>query len=136
MKARGITRETILNLGVTELKFPKFSIGDTIEVGQIIKEGDKERVQLFEGDVLAMHQNGISSTFTIRRIGANGVGVERIFPFHSPLISHIKLIKTGMARRAKLYYIRERLGKAARIKEKILTKEEKATALAHKQASE
>lgn len=75
-----------------------------------------------------MHQNGIASTFTVRRISANGVGVERIFPFHSPLIADIRLSKSGKARRAKLYYIRERLGKAARIKENILTKEEQSEA--------
>ncbi len=131
MKARSLTRETILNLGIEDKKFPAFKVGDTIEVDQIIKEGDKERIQSFKGDVIAMHKNGISSTFTIRRIGANGVGVERIFPFYSPVISEIKLNKTGRVRRAKLYYLRDRVGKAARIEEKIKTTE-KSTASAGK----
>ncbi len=124
MKARGITRETILDLGVQDKKHPVFKVGDTIEVGQIIKEGDKERIQPFVGDVIATHNNGIASTITVRRIGAHGVGIEKIFPIYAPTISEIKLVKTGKARRAKLYYVRERLGKAARIKEKIMTKEE------------
>ncbi len=124
MKARGITRETILDLGVQDKKHPVFKVGDTLEVGQIIKEGDKERIQPFVGDVIATHNNGIASTITVRRIGAHGVGIEKIFPIYAPTISEIKLVKTGKARRAKLYYVRERLGKAARIKEKIMTKEE------------
>jgi len=125
MKARGLTRETILNIGQTERNFPAFNIGDTIEVSQTVKEGDKERTQLFTGDVIAMHNNGISSTVTVRRIGANGVGVEKIFPYFSPGVTGIRLVKSGIARRAKLYYVRERLGKAARIKEKVVTKEQK-----------
>jgi large subunit ribosomal protein L19 len=124
MKARGITRETILDLGVQGKKHPVFKVGDTIEVGQILKEGDKERVQPFVGDVIATHNNGIASTITVRRIGAHGVGVEKIFPIYAPTISEIKLVKTGKVRRAKLYYLRERLGKAARIKEKVMTKAE------------
>ncbi|MFA5307074.1 MAG: 50S ribosomal protein L19 [Candidatus Babeliales bacterium] len=131
MKARSLTRETILDLGTEGKQFPAFKVGDTVEVGQIIKEGDKERVQLFKGDVIAIRHNGISSTFTVRRIGANGVGVERIFPFYSPAISEIKLEKTGKARRAKLYYLRDRVGKAARIEEK-LQSTEKATVSAGK----
>ncbi|NDD54858.1 50S ribosomal protein L19, partial [bacterium] len=105
MKARGLTRETILNIGQTERNFPAFNIGDTIEVSQTVKEGDKERTQLFTGDVIAMHNNGISSTVTVRRIGANGVGVEKIFPYFSPGVTGIRLVKSGIARRAKLYYV-------------------------------
>jgi large subunit ribosomal protein L19 len=119
MKARSLTRETILDLGTQDKKFPAFKVGDMVEVGQIIKEGDKERVQPFKGDVIAIHRNGVSSTFTVRRIGANGVGVERIFPFYSPAISEIKFVKAGKVRRAKLYYLRDRVGKAARVEEKI-----------------
>jgi large subunit ribosomal protein L19 len=119
MKARSLTRETILDFGTQDKKFPEFKVGDTVEVGQVIKEGDKERIQPFKGDVIAIHHNGVSSTFTVRRIGANGVGVERIFPFYSPAVSEITLVKNGKVRRAKLYYLRERVGKAARIQEKI-----------------
>jgi large subunit ribosomal protein L19 len=123
MKARQITKETILDLGKTDRNFPAFNVGDTIEVGQTIKEGDKERVQLFEGDVIGKHNNGISSSFIVRRIGANGVGVEKIFPFYAPSVCSVRVVKTGRARQAKLYYVRERLGKSARIKEQMKHKE-------------
>lgn len=125
MKAHHLTRETILDLGTENYKFPEFRVGDTVEISQLVTEGDKERIQLFEGDVISMHKKGVSSTFTVRRIGANGVGVERIFPFFTPKISAIRIIKRGDVRRAKLNYLRDRLGKAARIDEKILTKEQK-----------
>ena len=128
MKARKLTRETILDLGTAVRHFPAFKVGDTIRVSQIVKEGDKERLQMFEGDVIAMHKNGIASTFTIRKIGANSIGVEKIIPYHSPLVSTIELVRSGKARRAKLYYVRERCGKFARIKEKIMTKEQKVAA--------
>lgn len=128
MKARSVTKETVMDNGVLERNFPKFSIGDTIQVSQTFKEGDKERSQLFEGDVIAMHNNGVSTTFTVRRIGANGVGVEKIFPFFSPTVASVKLIKSGRVRRAKLYYIRERLGKAARIPEKVQSKAQTSNA--------
>jgi large subunit ribosomal protein L19 len=134
MKARSLTRETILNIGMTERNFPAFKIGDSIEISQTIKDGDKERTQLFTGDVIAMHKNGVASTVTVRRMGANGIGVEKIFPYYSPGISAIRLVKNGIARRAKLYYLRDREGKAARIKERILTKEQKeAQVRAHAQ---
>lgn len=119
MKAKKYTRETIRDMGTEDRGWPVFSIGDTIAVFQRIKEGDKERIQVFEGDVIAMHNKGVSSTFTIRRIGANAVAVERIFPVFSPKIDSIKFVRKGQARRAKLYYIRERVGKAARVTEKV-----------------
>jgi len=125
MKANKLTKETILDLNAVDRSFPKFGIGDTIDVSQIVKEGNKERIQKFLGDVIAIKNNGISSTFTIRRIGANSIGVERIFPFYSPIIEKIKVVKKGDVCRAKLYYVRERIGKAARIKEKIQTKKQK-----------
>ena len=125
MKAQGYTKETILGLGLNPRKFPKFREGDTIAVHQRIKEGDKERVQVFEGAVIALHKKGGSSTFTMRKIGAHGIPVERIIPFNSPLIKDIELIKMGDVRRAKLYYVRDRLGKSARLKEKVLTREQK-----------
>lgn len=126
MKAKKLTRETVRDLGVVDRGFPTFNVGDTIEISQRIKEGDKERIQLFEGDVIAEHRNGISSTFTVRRIGANGVAIERVYPFYSPLIESIRFVREGDVRRAKLYYVRKRVGKAARFKEKVRTKQEKA----------
>lgn len=125
MKAKGFTRETIRNYGMKPLKFPEFNIGDTIAVSQRIVEGDKQRLQVFEGDVLAIRRNGIASTFTIRKLGANSIAVERIFPYHTPMIDSIKLVRRGKVRRAKLFYIRDRVGKAARVNEMILTKEQK-----------
>ncbi len=134
MKAAFLTKETIMLHGVVDRNFAEFNVGDTIEVAQIVKEGDKERIQLFTGDVIGIHNNGISSTFTVRKIGANNIGVERIFPFHAPVIQGISLVKQGRVRRAKLYYVRDRIGKAARIKEKVLTKVQKE-ALAAKKAA-
>lgn len=123
MKAQGLTKETILDYGIIDRGFPDFRVGDAIGVSQIIKEGDnKERTQLFAGDVIDIHRNGVASTFTVRRMGANNIGVERIFPYYSPIIEKIELIKRGKVRRANLGYIRERQGKAARIAEKVMTK--------------
>jgi large subunit ribosomal protein L19 len=121
MKAKKYTKETIKHIGTAKRTFPAFTIGDTIIVSQKIKEGEKERLQDFEGDVIAMNNNGISSTFTIRRIGANSVAVEKIFPFYSPLIDSVKFVRSGQVRRAKLYYMRDRVGKAARVKPKLKT---------------
>jgi len=95
-----------------------FKSGDTISVGVKVKEGNRERVQLFDGVVIAKSSgSGTSKTFTVRKI-SNGVGVERIFPYHSPIIDSIKVLKEGKVRRAKLYYLRNLKGKAARIKTK------------------
>jgi len=97
---------------------PQFRAGDTVAVGVKVVEGSRSRVQLFEGVVIAISAgHGIDKTFTVRKI-SNGVGVERIFPFHSPIIDAIQVKKKGKVRRAKLYYLRELKGKAARIKEK------------------
>ena len=125
MKAKQYTRETIRDLGVYERSFPSFEIGDAIAVSLRIKEGDKERLQIFEGDVIAIHKNGASSTFTVRRIASNSIAVERIFPFYSPLVESIQFIRRGTVRRAKLYYMRDRIGKAARVKEKRESKSNK-----------
>jgi len=122
MKADRLTKETIKNIDAIDRNFPDFSIGDMIRVSQFVKEGDKERLQVFEGNVIAMHKNGISSTFTVRRIGANNIGIERIYPYYAPVISSIQLVKKGDVRRAKLYYVRDRIGKSARIKEKVIVK--------------
>ncbi len=126
MKAKHLTRETILQMGIVDRNFDKFNIGDAIKVSQKIKEGEKERIQIFEGDVIAMRKNGIATTFTVRKIGANSVSVERVFPYFSPLIEKIEFVRRGKVRRAKLYYMRDRIGKAARVAEKVLTKEQKA----------
>lgn len=94
------------------------------------KEGIKERLQSFEGDVIARHNKGASSTFTVRKIGAQGVAVERILPTYSPLVDSIKVIKKGDVRRAKLFYVRDRVGKAARIKERKKVSSSKVSAQA------
>jgi large subunit ribosomal protein L19 len=130
MKAKKFTRETIRDLGTYERPFLNIEVGSTVAVSQRIKEGDKERIQIFEGDVIGISNNGPSSTFTVRKIGANSVAVERIFPFYSPRIENIRFVKKGKIRRAKLYYMRDRIGKAARVEEKVLTKEQKARAQA------
>ena len=100
---------------------PKFSVGDTVRVYIKIKEGSRERIQNFEGFVLKRQGGGISETFTVRRI-ASGVGVEKTFPIHSPRIDKIDVLKHGDVRRAKLNYMRERTGKAAKIKSKDIQK--------------
>lgn len=101
----------------TRSEIPDFRSGDTVRVNVKIKEGDKDRIQAFEGVVIGMHRRGIGSTFTVRKISF-GYGVERIFPLHSPTIDSIELVRHGRVRRAKLYYLRERKGKAARIRER------------------
>ena len=97
---------------------PSFAPGDTVIVDYKIKEGNKERVQAFEGVVIAIRKNGVGSTFKVRRV-SHGVATERLFMMHSPLIDSIKVARKGLVRRAKLYYLRERFGKAARIQEKL-----------------
>ncbi|MCX6620184.1 MAG: 50S ribosomal protein L19 [Acidobacteria bacterium] len=96
---------------------PEFRPGDTIKVHVRIKEGDKERLQAFEGTVIARKNVGLGETITVRKVSF-GQGVERIFPVHAPVIDHIDVMRTGKVRRAKLYYLRERRGKAARLKER------------------
>ena len=96
---------------------PEFRPGDTIEVHMLIREGEKERVQVFEGVVISRSGSGIEETMTVRKV-SHGVGVERIFPVHSPRIDKIVLSSIGRVRRAKLYYLRERSGKSARIRRK------------------
>lgn len=124
MRAKKLTRETLLQMGVADRKFPEFSPGDAVRVAQRIKEGEKERVQYFEGDVIAIHNNGAATTFTVRRIAANGVAVERIFPYYSPRVESIEYLREGDVRRAKLYYMRERIGRRARVKERVHVHEE------------
>ncbi len=97
---------------------PSFNIGDTVRVENLIKEGNRERIQIFEGTVIAKHGGGISETFTVRRI-SYGCGVEKTFPLHSPHVAGIKVVRVGKVRRAKLYYLRDRVGKASKVKEQI-----------------
>src|ERR1700759_1281706 len=97
-------------------EIPAFRAGDTVRVNVRVKEGEKERVQAFEGVCIARRGSGVSATFTVRKI-SNGVGVERIFPLHSPMLADISVVRRGRVRRAKLFYLRSRRGKATRIKE-------------------
>ncbi len=99
-------------------EIPEIGIGDTIKVHAKIKEGNRERIQVFEGTLIARKHGGISETITVRRI-SYGVGVEKTFPLHSPNIAKIEVIRRGKVRRAKLYYLRGRVGKASKVKEKI-----------------
>ena len=112
-------QEIIRSLEAEQLKenVPTIYVGDTVRVGVRIKEGNKERVQPYEGTVIAMRNGGINETITVRRI-FQGVGVERVFLLHSPKIANIKIIRRGKVRRAKLYYLRDRVGKATRIKQR------------------
>jgi large subunit ribosomal protein L19 len=96
---------------------PAFRAGDTLRVNVRVREGDKERLQAFEGVCIARRGGGVSATFTVRKI-SNGIGVERIFPLHSPMIGDITVVRRGRVRRAKLYYLRHLTGKATRIREK------------------
>lgn len=99
------------------MDIPAFRPGDTVKVHVKIREGDKERIQVFEGVVIRYHKGRMSATFTVRKV-SYGVGVERIFPVHSPQIDKIELLRRGRVRRSRLYYLRDRIGKAARIREK------------------
>ena len=110
----------VLSSGVQDyLKtdIPAFNVGDTVKVHVKIKEGNRERIQIFEGFVLKRQNGGIGETFTVRRI-ASGVGVEKTFPIHSPLVEKIEVVKRGKVRRARLHYMRARTGKSAKIKSK------------------
>ncbi len=97
---------------------PSFAIGDTIRVEVKIREGERERLQAFEGTVIAKRGSGVAETFTVRRV-SYGVGVERVFPLHSPNVDSVKIIRRGKVRRSKLYYLRDRVGKAAKVKERL-----------------
>ena len=97
---------------------PELNIGDTVKVHNRIKEGTRERIQIFEGTIIAKHGGGISETFTVRRV-SYGVGVEKTFPVHSPNVEKVEITRRGKVRRAKLYYLRDRVGKSAKVKERI-----------------
>lgn len=100
---------------------PKLEVGDFIKVHAKIIEGNRERIQVFEGTVISLKGSGLKETFTVRRV-SYGVGVERIFPVNSPRIDHIEVVRKGVVRRAKLYYLRDRVGKAAKVKERLTSK--------------
>ena len=97
---------------------PAFSVGDTVKVDVKIREGDRERIQVFEGTVIAINGSGVTETFTVRRV-SYGVGVERVFPVNSPNVAKVETVRRGRVRRSKLYYLRDRVGKAAKVKEQI-----------------
>jgi large subunit ribosomal protein L19 len=99
-------------------ELPVVNVGDTVRIHNRIKEGNRERIQMFEGTVIAKHGGGISETFTVRRV-SYGCGVEKTFPIHSPNVVKVDVIRSGSVRRAKLYYLRDRVGKASKVKEKI-----------------
>ena len=107
-----------LTAGMLKEDAPEIIIGSTVKVHVRIKEGEKERIQVFEGTVIAKNNSGISETFTVRRL-SYGVGVERVFPLHSPIVAKVEVVRLGKVRRAKLYYLRDRVGKAAKVKELI-----------------
>ena len=112
--------DAIKNLAASQLKedAPQIKIGQTVKVHVKIREGERERIQVFEGTVIAKNNSGIAETFTVRRV-SYGVGVERVFPVHSPNVAKVETVRNGRVRRAKLYYLRDRVGKAAKVKESI-----------------
>lgn len=108
----------VISGGSMKEAVPQFSIGDTVRVDVKIREGDRERIQAFEGTVIAKRGSGVTETFTVRRV-SYGVGVERVFPLHSPNVAEVKVVRRGKVRRSKLYYLRDRVGKAAKVKEQL-----------------
>ena len=112
--------EIIKNIEAAELKaeVPQFNVGDTVRVHALIKEGNRERVQVFEGTVLKKQGGSNRATFTVRKT-SNGVGVEKTWPLHSPHVVKVEIVRYGKVRRAKLFYLRDRVGKAAKVKERV-----------------
>lgn len=108
-----------LTAGMLKENAPQVKIGQTVKVHVKIREGERERIQVFEGTVIARNNSGISETFTVRRV-SYGVGVERVFPVHSPNVDKVEVVRSGKIRRAKLYYLRDRVGKSAKLKEQII----------------
>ena len=108
----------VITEGMIKEDKPKIKIGDVIKVHVKIVEGSRERIQVFEGTVIAMKGSGVSETFTVRRV-SYGVGIERVFPVNSPNVAKVELVRHGRVRRSKLYYLRDRVGKAAKVKEQI-----------------
>ena len=108
----------IITEGMIKEDRPEFIVGDTVRVSVRIKEGERERIQAFEGTVIAKKHGGVAETFTVRRT-AYGVGIERVFPVNSPFVEKVEVVRKGRVRRAKLFYLRERTGKAAKVKEQL-----------------
>ena len=108
----------IITEGQMKLDAPVIRVGDTVKVHVKIREGERERIQVFEGTIIAKKGSGVSETFTVRRV-SYGVGVERVFPVHSPNVAKVELVRSGKVRRSKLYYLRDRVGKAAKVKEQL-----------------
>ena len=108
----------IIEQGSMKEHAPVIAVGDLVKVSVRIKEGDKSRIQMFEGTVIAKKHGGINETFTVRRV-AHGCGIERVFPLHSPTVEKVEVVRSGKVRRAKLYYLRDRVGKAAKVKSKV-----------------
>ena len=108
----------LINESSMKSEVPAFEVGDTVKVHVRIKEGQKYRIQVFEGTVIAKRHGGIQETFTVRRV-AHGCGIERVFPVHSPVVDKVEVVRHGKVRRSKLYYLRDRVGKAAKVKENI-----------------
>jgi large subunit ribosomal protein L19 len=112
-----VNRTDLVDLAGLRSDVPDFRPGDTVRVHVKVTEGNRSRIQVYEGDVIARRGSGIRETFTVRKISFNAVGVERTFPVHAPVIDHVEVIRRGKVRRAKLYYLRDRVGKKAKIKE-------------------
>ena len=112
--------DIIKNIEAEQLKadVPQFNVGDTVRVHALIKEGNRERIQVFEGTVIKRQNGGVRETFTVRK-NSNGIGVEKTWPLHSPHVKSVEVIRHGKVRRAKLNYLRDRVGKAAKVKERI-----------------
>ena len=108
----------LMTEGMIKENKPEFNVGDTVRVSVRIKEGDRERIQAFEGTVIAKKHGGVAETFTVRRV-AYGVGIERVFPINSPFVEKVTVVRKGKVRRAKLFYLRGRTGKAAKVKSDI-----------------
>ena len=108
----------LMTSSMLKSEMPEINIGDTVRVHVKIKEGQRERIQVFEGTVIARKHGGIEETFTVRR-ESYGVGVERVFPVHSPKVEKVEIVRRGRVRRSKLYYLRDRVGKAAKVKEQL-----------------
>ena len=108
----------IIEQGSMKEAAPKIEVGDLVKVHVKIKEGEKFRIQIFEGTVIAKKHGGVNETFTVRRV-AHGCGIERVFPLHSPSVDKVEVVRNGKVRRAKLYYLRDRVGKAAKVKSKV-----------------
>ena len=108
----------LIEQGSMKAEAPQIEVGDLEKVHVKIKEGQKYRIQVFEGTVIAKKHGGINETFTVRRV-AHGVGIERVFPVHSPIVEKVEVVRNGKVRRAKLYYLRDRVGKAAKVKSKV-----------------